>query len=97
MTEKPKTRERDGGSGGGEQANEGEGNRTAARRYNKAQTEFAKSGRVAERAEEAEHSRESSREREELEKAEREGKAKARGEDPKLYESGPPHRDADDR
>jgi hypothetical protein len=35
------------------QRNEGEGNRTAARRYNKAQQEFARSGKVEEKAREA--------------------------------------------
>jgi hypothetical protein len=33
--------------------NEGEGNRTAARRYNKAQQDFVRSGKVEEKAREA--------------------------------------------
>ena len=35
------------------QQNEGEGNRTAAREYNKAQHDFARSGKVDEKAREA--------------------------------------------
>ena len=38
----------------GEQKNEGEGNRTAARRYNQATEKFAKSGRVDEAKRKAE-------------------------------------------
>jgi hypothetical protein len=38
----------------GEQRNEGEGNRTAARRYNQATEKFAKSGRVDEAKKKAE-------------------------------------------
>jgi len=38
----------------GEQKNEGEGNRTAARRYNQATEKFAKSGRVDEARSKAE-------------------------------------------
>lgn len=37
----------------GEQVNEGEGNRTAARKYNQEQAEFAKSGRVEKAAQDA--------------------------------------------
>ena len=37
----------------GEQANEGEGNQTAARAFNKAQTEFAHSGKVQQASEDA--------------------------------------------
>jgi hypothetical protein len=65
------------------QANEGEGNRTAAREYNKAQQDFLKSADVAEKAHEAEEALEGP-EGEELKRAEREGKSHARGEDPKL-------------
>jgi hypothetical protein len=35
------------------QGNEGEGNRTAAREYNQAQQDFARSGKVQEKAKEA--------------------------------------------
>jgi len=35
------------------QQNEGEGNRTAAREYNKAQHDFARSGKVEQKAQEA--------------------------------------------
>jgi hypothetical protein len=35
------------------QGNEGEGNRTAARQYNQAQHEFARSGKVDDKAQEA--------------------------------------------
>jgi hypothetical protein len=67
----------------GKQKNEGEGNRTAARAYNKASERFAKSGRVSGQAERAKRAVES-REKLELEEAERVGKSKARDEDPAI-------------
>lgn len=70
----------------GGQANEGEGNRTAARRYNKAQAEFAKSGKVDDAAEEAKQALDDSEQREELESAEEEGRSHARAEDPAVRE-----------
>ena len=58
------------------QHNEGEGNRTAARAYNKAAHRTAKSGDVEKKAHEAKEAREG-RERAELEKAETIGKRRA--------------------
>jgi hypothetical protein len=55
---------------------QGEGNYTAGRRYDKAQQEFAKSGRVDEAAREA--APESEDEREAMKKAEEEGRRHAR-------------------
>lgn len=63
--------------------NEGEGSRTAARRYNEAQREFADTGQVEEKAKEAKKAREGS-ERNELERAEQVGKEHAKEEDPSL-------------
>jgi hypothetical protein len=60
--------------------NEGEGNKTAAREYNKAQQEFAESGKVEEKAREAEQALD--REKSELEKAEAVGKRHKAAEDP---------------
>jgi hypothetical protein len=65
------------------QANEGEGNRTAARAYNKSQQQFVKSGQVAEKAREAEDALEG-REGEDLRRAEAEGKRHTHGEDPQI-------------
>ncbi|HEU5445468.1 MAG TPA: hypothetical protein VFU70_07880 [Pseudolabrys sp.] len=63
------------------QRNEGEGNRTAARTYNRATKEFARSGKVEEQAKRAEQALERPQ-RAELERAEEAGKSKSRGEDP---------------
>ena len=68
------------------QRNEGEGNKTAAREYNRETTEFAKSGQVEGKAREAKQALEG-REGEELRKAEREGQSHAHGED-KLLKGG---------
>lgn len=68
------------------QPNEGEGNRTAARRYNEATKEFTESGRVAGQARKA--AQMSEQEKREAEAAEQAGKAKSRGEDPALYKDG---------
>jgi hypothetical protein len=65
------------------QANEGEGNRSAARAYNKAQQDFVKTGQVAEKAREAEDALEG-REGEDLRRAEAEGKRHTHGEDPQI-------------
>lgn len=59
------------------QKNEGEGNKTAARHYNEATTEFAKSGKVEEKANEARKAVDG-KEGDALRKAEREGLQKAR-------------------
>jgi hypothetical protein len=67
----------------GKQKNEGEGNRTAARAYNRATERFAKSGRVKSQADRAKKAIEGS-EKPELEEAERVGRSKARDEDPAI-------------
>jgi hypothetical protein len=65
------------------QANEGEGNKTAARHYNEAQAGFAKSGKVAGKAREARDAIDGAEGRE-LDKAAAEGKSHSAGEDPAL-------------
>ena len=65
------------------QRNEGEGNVTAARRYDKAQQDFVKKGKVAEKAREAERALEGD-ERKELERAEQEGRRHIAEEDPEV-------------
>ena len=67
----------------GSSHNEGEGNRAAARQYNKAQREFAKSGEVEKKAREAEEALEG-REKRELNRAEAVGKSHGHGEDPEI-------------
>lgn len=61
------------------QRNEGEGNRTAARQYNKATTAFAKSGKVAGAAAKAKQSLSSPKEAAEMKRAEAAGRAPAKG------------------
>ena len=63
--------------------NEGEGNRTAAREYNKATREFVESGEVQDSAKRARKAMEGD-ERAELERAELAGKRKLREEDPQV-------------
>ena len=65
------------------QRNEGEGNRTAARRYNEAQKRFVRSGKVEDKAHEAEEAMEGE-ERKELERAEAVGKRHVAEEDPEI-------------
>jgi hypothetical protein len=60
-----------------EQKNEGEGNRTAAREYNKDAQEFARSGKVEKSADKARKAVEGE-EGESLKRAEKEGLKKAR-------------------
>jgi hypothetical protein len=62
------------------QRNEGEGNKTAAKEYNRETTEFAKSGQVEGKAREAKQALEG-KDGDKLREAEREGKSHARGED----------------
>jgi hypothetical protein len=69
------------------QRNEGEGNKTAAREYNKRATAFAKTGRARKAAHKAEAAIDTP-EGTEMREAEIKGKAAARGEDPKLYKKG---------
>jgi hypothetical protein len=64
-----------------EQRNEGEGNRTAAREYNQAQQQFARSGQVDQKAREAEQDLRSEDVRRELEHAEAIGRKHSAGED----------------
>lgn len=62
------------------QRNEGEGNKTAAREYNRETTAFTKSGQVEAKAREAEQAMEG-KEADEMRKAEREGQSHSHGED----------------
>ena len=61
---------------------QGEGNYDATRRYDKATTDFVKSGKVEQAARDARPKDEA--EAEALRKAEQEGKSHAKGEDPAL-------------
>ena len=71
----------------GNPANEGEGNKTAARNYNEAQHRFVKSGRVDEKAREAGRAIDGP-EREDLEDAEAAGKAHMAEEDREVEDRG---------
>jgi hypothetical protein len=62
---------------------EGEGNKTAARHYNEKAENFAKSGKVEDKAREAKEALEGDEGRE-LADAEAEGKSHAAGEDPAI-------------
>jgi hypothetical protein len=64
-------------------AMQGEGNRTAARRYNEETTDFARSGRVEQAARDARPA--GADEARDLQRAEAEGKSHAREEDPLLH------------
>jgi hypothetical protein len=64
-----------------QQHNEGEGNYTAARKFDKEQTNFAKSGKVEQSAQDAARAVDGP-EGEALRKAEAEGKRHSHGEDP---------------
>jgi hypothetical protein len=64
--------------------NEGEGNRTAARKYNEAQQQFIKSGKVDQKAHEAERDLSDQSIRRQLEHAEAVGRRHAAGEDPEV-------------
>ena len=63
--------------------NEGEGNRTAARQYNKAEQRFVQSGQVDEKAHEAEHALDTPEKRA-MDRAEAIGKSHKRVEDPEI-------------
>ncbi|MGA3402323.1 MAG: hypothetical protein ABSC95_24200 [Acetobacteraceae bacterium] len=65
-----------------EQRNEGEGNQTAARAFNRDQKRFAESGKVGPAAREAEKSLDNTEEARHLKQAERVGKSHSHGEDP---------------
>ncbi|HWK46476.1 MAG TPA: hypothetical protein VNT30_17275 [Stellaceae bacterium] len=73
MDSKPKTA----------QPNEGEGNRTAAREYNKDTRKFTESGQVEAKAREAQRAVDGP-EAQELKRAEAEGRRHSHGEDPAL-------------
>lgn len=66
-----------------QQANEGEGNRTAAREFNREQHAFAQRGPVEQKAREAESAL-GGAERKSLKKAERAGRRRSLGEDPEV-------------
>ncbi|MGE0095001.1 MAG: hypothetical protein AB7M05_02595 [Alphaproteobacteria bacterium] len=78
------------------QRNEGEGNKTAAKEYNKAATEHAQSGRSEAAARKARQAMDTP-EGTEMREAEIEGKRHAKDEDPQLYEKskGGSKKDAD--
>jgi hypothetical protein len=67
----------------GTQANEGEGNRTAAKAYNKGVQDFEKTGQVEKKAREAADALDGP-EAAELKRAEEIGKKHSHGEDPAL-------------
>ena len=66
-----------------EQKNEGEGNRTAAREFNRDQQRFVEQGKVNEAARDAAQAVDGA-EGEKLREAEKIGKSHAKGEDPAL-------------
>jgi len=66
------------------QRNEGEGNKTAAKEYNKGATEHAQSGKSDKAAKDAVRAMDTP-EGTTLREAEIKGKSAAKGEDPKLY------------
>lgn len=69
---------------GGSDANEGEGNKSADRRYREGVEKTVQSGKVEQRAKEAEKAYEG-REGDALRRAEEEGKKHSHGEDPALH------------
>lgn len=78
------------------QRNEGEGNKTAAKEYNKGATAHAKSGRSEQAARDAARAMDTP-EGTAMREAEIEGKRHAKDEDPQLYKKSKngPKRDAD--
>jgi hypothetical protein len=82
-TRKEDTAPRVAPDGQADPAMQGEGNRTAARRYNEETTDFARSGRVEQAARDARPA--SADEARDLQQAEAEGKSHAREEDPQLH------------
>jgi hypothetical protein len=67
---------------------QGEGNYDAARRYDKAATDFAQSGKVDQAARDARPKNEA--EADEMKKAEQQGKSHAKDEDPALNKNQQP-------
>ncbi len=72
--------------------NEGEGNRTAARRYNSDTKKFVASGKVAPKAREAAAALDDPKERQALQAAEAVGKSHSHGEDPVASGSAGPQK-----
>ena len=77
----------------GSQANEGEGNRTAAREYNKGVQDFVKTGQVEKKAREAADALDGP-ESTQLRQAEEAGKKHSHGEDPALKQGAKVQRGA---
>jgi hypothetical protein len=77
----------------GSQANEGEGNRTAAREYNKGVQDFMKTGQVEKKAREAADALDGP-EATRLRQAEEAGKEHSHGEDPALKQGAKVRRGA---
>jgi hypothetical protein len=71
------------------QANEGEGNRTAARAYNKGVQDFEKTGQVEKKAREAAEALDGP-DAKDMKKAEEIGKSHSHGEDPALRTGSKP-------
>jgi hypothetical protein len=69
-----------------EVVNQGEGNKSAARDYNKGASEHARSGKVEEEGKKAREALDS--EGDELRRAEEVGKSRVAEEDPELHEKG---------
>jgi hypothetical protein len=84
-TKKPKAAEH--AAPANQNANQGEGNRTAARSYNEATKAFVASGKVPNAAQDAARAV-AGPEAEKLRQAEQEGKRHSRGEDPLLARPG---------
>ncbi len=74
--------------------NEGEGNKSAAKAFDRNQSDFARHGDVAGQANAAKSALEGT-EREELEGAEKTGKSHSHGEDPSLFRKGPGVKETD--
>ncbi len=77
----------DAGTANSGSVNEGEGNRTAARKYNTETKKFAESGRVTKMAREAAIATDDPKQRREMTEAEAAGKAHSHGEDPALADT----------
>lgn len=71
-----------------EQKNEGEGNWTAARAFDRDEKRFAQSGKVEQAAKEAEQALDDPEKRREQAEAEREGKRHSHGDDPAVKRRG---------
>ncbi len=67
-----------------QQKNQGEGNQTAARTYNRDQKRSVESGKVEQAARDAEKSLDNTEQARHLKQAERVGKSHSHGEDPAL-------------